>query len=70
MKLDKVIYKELRSDMRTEMVRLARSNAPVWEVNVLKRRLSRLDMAWARGTEWEDFIPGVSVDTVFHGTSD
>lgn len=70
MKLDKQVYNGLRDDMRAEMVRLIRTNAPAHERSNQVRRLSRLDMAWARGTEWHDFIPGETVDTVFHGSFD
>lgn len=69
MKLDKQTYIELRSDMRQELVRLVRAGGPGEWIGQ-SRRLSRLDMSWARGVEWNDYIPGESVDTVFHGSFD
>jgi hypothetical protein len=54
-RLDRALYEELRTNMRQNIVRLHRSGAMAWEVLAEQRRLSRLDMAWARDEEWHDY---------------
>lgn len=58
MKLTKSLHEGLREGMREELVRLVRAGAPVHEVHRQQRRIARLDMAYARGMEWDDYIPG------------
>lgn len=58
MKLTKSLHEGIREDMRQELIRLVRSNAPIHDVHRQQRRIARLDMAYTRGEEWEDFIPG------------
>ena len=52
MKLDKATYTALREELRQELVHLQRMRAMPWEINTVVRRLSHLDMAWARGEDW------------------
>jgi hypothetical protein len=60
MKLDKQAYGEKRAQMRQELARLRRMDAMRWEIILLMRRISRLDMAWLREEEWYD-IPAREV---------
>jgi hypothetical protein len=62
MQLDKETYTALRDDMRQELVRLHRTRAQPWETNAVLRRISRLDMAWARNQEWHDSSAGTLIE--------
>jgi hypothetical protein len=62
MQLDKETYAALREDMRQELVRLQRMRAMPWETNAVLRRISRLDMAWARNQEWHDISAGTLIE--------
>lgn len=62
MELDRQTYDTIRDGMRQELVRLQRTRAMPWEVNAVLRRISRLDMAWARNEEWHDATPGSLVE--------
>lgn len=60
MKLDKKTYTELRMQMRQDLIRLHGTNARKWEIIASMRRISRLDMAWAREEYWYD-VPALTV---------
>ena len=56
MKLDKSTYEELRSDMRQQLIKASRVG--IHEEHRVQRRISRLDMCFMRGLEWDDINPG------------
>lgn len=56
MKLDKKTYEEIRGDLRQQLIRASRIG--VHEEHRVQRRISRLDMCFMRGLEWEDIKPG------------
>ncbi len=56
MKLDKNSYEEIRSDLRQQLIKASRIG--LHEEHRVQRRISRLDMCFMRGLDWEDIRPG------------
>lgn len=56
MRLDKKTYEAIREDLRLQLVKACRIG--IHEEHRVQRRLSRLDMCFMRGLDWEDIKPG------------
>lgn len=56
MKLDRETYGPLRAEMRQQLIKASRIG--IHEEHRVLRRISRLDMCYLRGLDWNDFTPG------------
>lgn len=68
MKLDKKTYNTIREDMRIQLVKACRIG--VHEEHRVQRRISRLDMCYMRGLDWDDIRPGDIIEVYTSQSTD